>query len=54
MFSFIKKYAAGIHSVDIYANIAMLLFLIVFVGMIAIALKADKAYISHIEHLPLD
>jgi hypothetical protein len=54
MFSFIKNYAASIHSVDIYPNVALFLFLFVFFGMIAIALKADKEYIKHIEHLPLD
>lgn len=54
MFSFLKNYAATIHSVDIYAQISLVLFLTVFVGMMLIALKADKNYIREIEQLPLD
>ncbi len=54
MFSFIKKYAADISGIDIYPNIALFLFLVVFLAMILIALKADKKYIEEVEHLPLD
>ncbi len=54
MFSFIKNYAATINSIDIYPKVALFLFLAVFVGMIVLALKADKKYIQEIEHLPLD
>ena len=54
MFSFFRNYAATINSIDIYPKVALFLFLVVFVGMILIALKADKKYIEEIEHLPLD
>lgn len=54
MFSFLKNYAATINSVEVYPKIALFLFLTVFIGMIVIALKADKKYIEEIEHLPLD
>lgn len=54
MFSFIKNYAASIHSVDVYPRIALVIFLTVFIAMIVIALRADKEYIKEIEHLPLD
>ncbi len=54
MFSFLKNYAATINSVDLYPKIGLFLFLFVFVGMVAIALAADKKYISEIEQLPLD
>ncbi|HLP50267.1 MAG TPA: hypothetical protein VK154_05245 [Chitinophagales bacterium] len=54
MFSFLKNYAATINSVDVYPKIALFLFLTVFIGMILIALKADKNYIREIEQLPLD
>ena len=53
MFSFIQNYAASINSVDIYPNIALFLFFSLFMGMILIALTADKKYISEIEKLPL-
>jgi cytochrome c oxidase cbb3-type subunit 4 len=54
MFSFLKNYAATIDSIDVYPMAALFLFLTVFVGMSALALIADKKYISEIENLPLD
>ena len=54
MFSFIKKYASDIQGIDLYPNIALFLFLSVFVFMIYVTLRADKKYIDEIAHLPLD
>ena len=54
MFSFIKKYAETINGAELYPNIALVCFLTVFVGMILIAWKADKNYITEVEQLPLD
>jgi hypothetical protein len=54
MLSFIKKYAETINGADVYPKVALFFFLIVFLGMILIAWKADKSYISEMEHMPLD
>jgi cbb3-type cytochrome oxidase subunit 3 len=54
MFSFIKKYAESIQGVDVYPKIALSFFLLVFVGMVWFALRADKKYIAELENLPLD
>lgn len=53
MFSFIRKYAEGISGADIYPNIGIVLFMLVFAGMIWFAIKADKGYIHELEQLPL-
>jgi cytochrome c oxidase cbb3-type subunit IV len=54
MFSFFRKYAASINGIEVYPKVAMVIFLVVFFGMIWIALKANKKYIEEIEQLPLD
>jgi cbb3-type cytochrome oxidase subunit 3 len=54
MFSFIKKYATGISGIELYPKIALTIFVIVFIGMIWFALRADKNYINELEQLPLD
>lgn len=52
MFSFIKKYAESISGIDIYPNVALAIFLVVFAGMIWFALRADKQYIHELEQIP--
>ncbi len=54
MFSFIKKYAATLSGIDVYPKIGIVLFLLVFAGMLWFALKADKNYIHELEQIPLD
>lgn len=54
MFSFIKKYAESMSGIDVYPNIALALFLVVFIGMVIFALKANKNYIHELEQLPLN
>lgn len=54
MFSFIKKYAESIAGIDIYPNIALAIFLLVFASMIWFAIRADKKYISELEQIPLE
>jgi cytochrome c oxidase cbb3-type subunit 4 len=54
MFSFIKKYAETINGVDAYPKIGLFLFVVVFVGMVWFALKADKSYIAELEQLPIN
>lgn len=54
MFSFIKKYATSISGVELYPKIALLLFVIVFAGMIWFVLRADKKYIEELEQIPLN
>lgn len=52
MFSFIKKYAESISGIDVYPNVALAIFLVVFAGMIWFALRADKQYIHELEQIP--
>lgn len=52
MFSFIKKYAESISGIDVYPNVALTIFLIVFAAMIWFALRADKRYIHELEQIP--
>lgn len=54
MFSFIKKYAESMSGIDIYPNIALFLFVSVFIAMVIFAIKADKNYIHELEQLPLN
>ncbi|MDB5285027.1 MAG: Cytochrome oxidase subunit [Bacteroidota bacterium] len=54
MFSFIKKYAEGINGVDVFGDFGLVLFVIVFLGAVLFALKANKNYISELAHLPLN
>lgn len=54
MFSFIKKYAESMNGVEVYPKIALVLFGIVFIGMVWFALKADKNYIRELEQMPID
>ncbi len=54
MFSFIKKYAAGIAGADIYGDVGLLLFLVVFIVFVAFAYAANKEYIAEMAHLPLE
>lgn len=54
MFSFIKKYAETLNGAEVYPKFAMFLFLIVFLAMLWFGLRADKKYISELEHMPLD
>lgn len=39
---------------DIYPNIGIVLFMIVFFGMVWFALRADKEYIHELEQIPLN
>lgn len=54
MFSFIKKYAAGIVGVDIFPDIALAIFVAVFAAMLWFALRAEKQYIKELEQIPFD
>ena len=54
MFSFIKKYAESLSGVDIYGDIGLLLFVLVFIGAVLFALKADKTYIAELAEQPLN
>ena len=53
MFSFIRKYAESMTGADIYPNIGIFLFLVVFAAMVWFAVKADKNYIKELEQMPL-
>lgn len=54
MFSFIKKYAENLAGVDVYGDVGLLLFLIVFLVFVAFAYAANKEYIAEMAHLPLE
>ena len=54
MFSFIKKYAESLAGVDIYGDVGLVIFLVVFLGAVIFALKANKEYIAELAALPLN
>ncbi|MBX2902253.1 MAG: CcoQ/FixQ family Cbb3-type cytochrome c oxidase assembly chaperone [Chitinophagales bacterium] len=54
MFSFIKKYATGISGIDIFPDISLVIFVLVFAAMLWFALRADKKYIKELEEIPLN
>jgi hypothetical protein len=54
MFSFIKKYTESLAGVDLYGDIALVLFVIVFTGVLIVTLSANKEYISGLSRLPLN
>ena len=54
MFSFIKKYAESLSGADVYGDIGLVLFVVVFLGAILIAVKANKKYIADMAELPLN
>ena len=54
MFSFIKKYAEGLAGVDVYGDIGLILFVVVFIGALLIALSASKEYVNELSQIPLN
>ncbi len=54
MLKFIKHNLESIDGVEIYPIISLLLFLIVFVGMLVFVLRLPKKSIDEISQLPLD
>jgi cbb3-type cytochrome oxidase subunit 3 len=54
MFSFIKKYAESLAGVDIYGDIGLVLFVIVFAGVLIVTLTANKEYIAELAQIPLN
>jgi len=54
MFSFIKKYAESLNGADIYGDIGLVLFVVVFLAAVVFALKANKDYIADLAQLPLN
>ncbi len=54
MFSFIKKYAETLNGADVYGNVGLLLFVVVFSAVVLFALKANKNYISEMSKLPFN
>jgi hypothetical protein len=53
MFSFIKKYAESLAGVDIYGDVGLLIFVVIFLAAVVFALKANKGYIAEMASLPL-
>jgi cbb3-type cytochrome oxidase subunit 3 len=43
-----------IEGVSIYPIIGLILFFLIFIGIVIWALKADKKYIKKMENIPLD
>lgn len=54
MFSFIKKYATGISGIDIFPDIALAIFMAVFIAMLWFAIRANKNYIKEVENIPFE
>jgi len=54
MFSFIKKYAESLSGVDVYGDIGLILFVVVFAAVVVVALYADKSYVEAMAQIPLN
>lgn len=54
MFSFIKQHAQTLGGVDVFGNVALVLFVMVFAGAVLFALKANKEYIQELEQIPFN
>ncbi|MBK7148693.1 MAG: cbb3-type cytochrome c oxidase subunit 3 [Bacteroidetes bacterium] len=54
MFSFVKKYTESLGGAEFYGDAALLVFVIVFAGMLWMALRADKNYIHELEQIPFN
>lgn len=49
-----KDVLQSIEGVEIYTIIAMIIFILFFIGMIIWLFKVDKKYINEMSELPLD
>ena len=54
MFSFIKKYAETLDGVGIYGDIGLVLFVVVFIGVLVLTFTASKEYIAELAQIPLN
>lgn len=54
MFSFIKKYTESLAGVDLYGDLALVIFVVVFAGVLIVTLSANKEYIAGLAQLPLN
>lgn len=54
MFSFVKKYTESLSGADLYGDVALVVFALVFVAMLWFALRANKNYIHELEQIPLN
>jgi len=50
----ISNYLSSIENVDIYPIVTLILFFIVFVGVVIWIFTRDKEYITELENIPLD
>ena len=51
MFKDIFKAMSGI---EVYAIVSLLLFFLIFLGVVYWSIKVDKKYLNKMKHLPLD
>lgn len=49
-----KNYLEKISGIEIFPMISLLVFVIFFVALIFYVVKADEAYISHMQQIPFD
>lgn len=54
MFSFVKKYTESLSNIDIYGDVALVVFVVVFLAMLLFAIRANKNYIHELEQIPLN
>ena len=50
----ISNYLSSIENVNIYPIVTLILFFIVFVGVVIWIFTRDKEYITELENIPLD
>lgn len=54
MLKFIKHHMTSIGNIEIYPVISFILFFVFFLAVVYLVFKRDKAFISKMEHLPLE
>jgi cytochrome c oxidase cbb3-type subunit IV len=50
----IQHYLESIENIDIFAIVAMIIFLIMFIAVVIWIFRIDKKYINKMENLPFD
>ena len=54
MLKFIKHHMTSISDIEVYPVISFVLFFLLFLVVLYLVFKRDKAFIAKMEHLPLE
>jgi cytochrome c oxidase cbb3-type subunit IV len=50
----IQHYLESIENIDVFAIVAMLIFVVIFIAVVIWIFRIDKKYINKMENLPFD